>query len=287
MIIKGNSAKLELVCTTGADLHVHASTVEAVDSATTGKGTPYNQIITAAGTYTIIPGIGDTTSQRVRHVQIRNVDASVSNGVTVLHYTDSGVGDGNVAACEQFNVVLLPGESMTFDGGKWTHNPANYGTPMPIKQILASDHSSSSTTPDSVTGLKVVNVQPGTYKFQYVLLHQAAATTTGIRFDVNFTGTATGSWIQRFVDVSATASTGAQDQDAVLSTGSVVGAFASRAFGTAGRGTTISVDTANADMLTIIEGLLIVTAAGDLELWHGSEVAAATTVKAGSLVLLT
>jgi hypothetical protein len=39
-------------------------------------------------------------------------------------------------------------------------------------------------------------------------------------------------------------------------------------------------------MLAVIEGYIIVTAAGDLELWHASEVAAASTVKAGSSLIL-
>jgi hypothetical protein len=89
------------------------------------------------------------------------------------------------------------------------------------------------------------------------------------------------------VDVSAAASTAAPDQDEVLSTGAVVGAFAARAKSTTGWGTTLSVDAANADMLMIIEGLVVVTGSGDLQLYHGSEVAAATTVKAGSSVIIT
>lgn len=65
-----------------------------------------------------------------------------------------------------------------------------------------------------------------------------------------------------------------------------MGAFGSRAKGTAGRGTTLSVDTINVDMLMIIEGTFVCTVTGDLELWHGSETAASTTVKAGSSLIL-
>ena len=63
--------------------------------------------------------------------------------------------------------------------------------------------------------------------------------------------------------------------------------MASRAKGTAGRGTTLSVDTINADMMMVIEGLMIVTVAGDLQLYHGSENAVATTIKTGSSLVLT
>lgn len=154
-------------------------------------------------------------------------------------------------------------------------------------RALAADQSNSTVTPTNVTGLDVAT-GTGTFIFRYYIRYQAAATTTGVRFDVNHTGTVTAFvWNQRQIDVSATAATAAPDQDNVIAASGVMGGFASRAKGTAGRGTTLSVDTANADMLTIIEGLFVCTVSGDLELWHGSEVAAASTVKAGSSLILT
>ena len=55
---------------------------------------------------------------------------------------------------------------------------------------------------------------------------------------------------------------------------------------TANWGPTVSVDTANSDMLMIIDLKMIVTVAGNLELYHASETAAATTVKAGTDVVV-
>lgn len=151
---------------------------------------------------------------------------------------------------------------------------------------LAADQSNSTTTPTEVAGLSLT-LPAGTYTFQYYIDYQAAAATTGVKFDVNFTGTVTRIvWNQSWVDVSATASTAVPDQDAIIATGQVIGAFASRAKGTAGRGVTLSVDTINADMLMIIEGVMTVSTGGSLALWHGSEVAAASTVKAGSVLLV-
>lgn len=281
MLIKGDSAKLELITSTGADIDVHVTAFNYVDGATTATPVPTNTKITTAATTTVLAGVDDTTSQRIGAMQVVNIDAALSNDVELLLYSDAGV------AVRQFKVTLLAGESMSFDGKRWTHNPSNFGTFTPVVLALASNQANSTTTPTELTGLSVVNVQPGTYVFNYYVLYQSAATTTGVRFDVNFTGTVTKfAWNQMWVDVSATAATAAADQDAVLTTGSVYGAFASRAKGTAGRGTTISVDTANADMLMRIEGIMIVTVAGDLELWHGSEVAAASTVLAGSSLIL-
>ena len=39
--------------------------------------------------------------------------------------------------------------------------------------------------------------------------------------------------------------------------------------------------------MMIVEASIIVTAAGDLELWHASETATSTTVMAGSMGILT
>lgn len=281
MLIKGDSAKLELITSSGADIDVHVTAFNYVDGATTATPVPTNTKITTATTTTVLAGVDDTTSQRIGAMQVVNIDAALSNDVELLLYSDAGV------SARQFKVTLLAGESMSFDGKRWTHNPSNFGTFTPVVLALASDQANPTTTPTELTGLSVANVQPGVYVFNYYVLYQSAATTTGVRFDVNFTGTVTKfAWNQMWVDVSATAATAAADQDAVLSTGSVYGAFASRAKGTAGRGTTISVDTANADMLMRIEGIMIVTVAGDLELWHGSEVAAASTVLAGSSLIL-
>ena len=156
-----------------------------------------------------------------------------------------------------------------------------------IVKALAADQSNSTVTLTKVTGLDQA-MGVGTWKFQYLLRYQAAAITTGIRLDVNHSGTVTTFlWWQRCVDTSATASTNAPDQDQIIAAGGVMSAMASRAKGTAGRGTTISVDTANADMLMIIEGLAVVTVAGDIQLYHGSEVAAQSTIKKDSSLILT
>lgn len=155
-------------------------------------------------------------------------------------------------------------------------------------KALTSDASSNSTTTTAkITGLDLAT-GVGTFIFEYFIRYQAGATTTGVKFDVNHTGTVTHfQWWQSWADVSATAATAAPDQDQILSTGGVQGLFASRAKGTAGRGTTLSVDTANADMMMLIQGFMIVTVSGNLELYHASEVAAASTVKAGTILRLT
>ena len=155
-----------------------------------------------------------------------------------------------------------------------------------IKKRLSAQQTNATITPTKVTGLDQTT-EIGTFVFNYMIRYRSTAAGTGVRFDVNYSGTVTSFvWNQRWVDAGATASTAAPDQDEVLATGAVAGAFASRAKGTSGRGTTLSVDTANADMLMIIEGLMVVTAEGDLQLYHGSETAATTSVEADSVLTI-
>lgn len=158
--------------------------------------------------------------------------------------------------------------------------------PQIIAKRLSIQKSNATVTPTIITDLSQVT-GIGTFVFQYHLIYRSTAAATGIRFDVNYTGTVTNFvWNQYWVDTSATASTAAPDQDEVLATGAVLGGFASRAKGTAGRGTTISVDTANVDMYMRIEGIMVVTVAGSLDLYHGSETAVSTTIEVGSSLLI-
>ena len=129
----------------------------------------------------------------------------------------------------------------------------------------------------------------GTYQFTYYIRYSCAAVTTGVRFSVNTTATTTFFIANmRWVDAGSVASTTnvAPTQAGVAAAGNVMAGFSARTKSTTGWGVTASVDVANGDMLMIIEGTLQTTTAGNLELWHGSEVAAAaSTVKAGSSVM--
>lgn len=153
-----------------------------------------------------------------------------------------------------------------------------------LSKALASDATANSTTTAAkITGLDMT-LAAGTYIFEYFIIYQSAATTTGVKFSVNHTGTLT-SFVanMRIVDVATLNSSGAASQNANASTAQVMSAYSARAKSTAaGMGPTLSVDTANSDMLCIVEGVMVVTASGNIELYHASEVAAASTVKAGT-----
>ena len=131
-------------------------------------------------------------------------------------------------------------------------------------------------------------VGPGTWVFHYFIRHQAAATTTGIAFSVNHTGTVTSFVANARAVGGATVATKEASNQAV--TGATlnltVGGSARAKSATVNMGVTASVDVAGADMLTIIEGLMVVTVSGNIELYSASEVAAQTTVKQDSSLIL-
>lgn len=162
-------------------------------------------------------------------------------------------------------------------------------------QRLDTQHSVSSTTPTKVTDLDT-DLDPGTYTFDYRLLVQSATITVGPQFNLNFTGTATRArWWFEYADLSATllAAIGTMAHDTSTSTLGFLMAKAEDDFATTAAGnmgpvaTTNPVQTAATDHMCIIRGIIVVSAVGDLQLWHGSETATATSVEVGSSLVTT
>ena len=146
-----------------------------------------------------------------------------------------------------------------------------------IKKRLTASQSVASTTPAKITDLDQAT-ETGTFKFTYYILYQSTATGTGVIFAVNYSGTVTSFvWNQRWVCTSSTASTNAATQNDIAAAGRVIANFASRAKFT----------TANADMLMIIEGIMVVTAAGNLEIYLGSETGTSVSAQANAVLLVT
>lgn len=282
LILSGTAHKVQVITDAAVTVDTHASFVKR--DATTSTAENKNTNITTATT-TDITGSPATGEQwTVKTIIVNNKHASTSVAVTVELVSTS-------VTSRLIKLTLNAGETLQyFEGEGWfvldaSGNIKNISA-TPVLQIraLAGDASNSSATPAEVTGLKVI-LGVGTYIFRYTLRYQSTASGTGVRFSANFDGTVT-SFVQqcRWVDASATASTAAPDQDAVGAAGQVMGAMAGRVKSVAGLGTTISVDTQDADMMMILEGMMVVTVAGELELWHGSEGAVATKVMAGSVV---
>jgi hypothetical protein len=155
---------------------------------------------------------------------------------------------------------------------------------------LTGQHSIASTTGTKVTGLDMT-LEAGTYIFTYALIiRQATSTSDAPQFGVNFTGTATKqNFHLRFADATTaiTAAVHIMDNVGIKAAGFIDG-MAHNAFSTTApnMGTTIGVAATGADILAWIEGLMVVTVGGNLELWRAAEGANASTTEVGSSLVV-
>ena len=160
-----------------------------------------------------------------------------------------------------------------------------------IKAALGSDYTNSTTTGTEITALSKT-LAAGTYRFEYYLAAQAAATGTGFDFGVNFTGTQTLFTASlQYQDTGTSATTGVADDVVAADGGELIKAGGvNTALSTTAPNLNVitGVAAANTNVFVIVEGIIVVTVSGDLELWAASDVAASQiAVKAGSNVVIT
>ena len=114
----------------------------------------------------------------------------------------------------------------------------------------------------------------GTWQFEYTIIWQSAATTTGINFQIAAGGTVTRF---RAICMHGTTSTGTANGNSDLvnttNTGQIVEFQATRTSG-GSMGPTAGVDTINADELMFCRGSVVTSTSGDLQLKAASEIAA-------------
>lgn len=129
------------------------------------------------------------------------------------------------------------------------------------------------TTVMSITALPV-----GRYAYKCQLVYQTTATTTGIDVAVNFTGTATQFVVEaRYSGTLNTATDAAASEVGANVAGSAYSSQGSRTKNAIIGAGTISVDAINSDMIMVIEGFLVVSVTGDLEIKLAAEAAALVT----------
>jgi hypothetical protein len=231
---------------------------------------------------------GPTTSAKVftfpdanATVLTTNAAVTVAQGGTgVATLGDAGVLIGNGTGAVQVTSAGTSGQVLTSNGAGVdpTFQSPTGGDDARVKLDALGSGEQFDTTANSATMTEVTalsqTLAAGTYTFRYYVIYRSNDATDGIRLSVNYSGT-NGAFVWRWcwTDAIATASSAAADQDAIIAAGQVNGCHASRAESTTTRGTTISADTANADMMATIEGVFIATGAGDLELWAGNEAA--------------
>lgn len=155
---------------------------------------------------------------------------------------------------------------------------------------LGSDASgvSVNTLTDVMT---TTSVGTGLYHFRYIIRWRSSSTSVGAAFAVNHTGTTT-TFLSTaiYTTTGTTDATGVGDQTVGTKVGQLVEGKSERAVNTASSFSE-GVDTADSDMLTILEGLVRITATtggNSLVLRTAAEGGAGTiTVKADTTLILT
>jgi hypothetical protein len=161
----------------------------------------------------------------------------------------------------------------------------NAAAPSETWQILTANATANSTTTPA-TVMTTTGLPIGTYLFQYFVVWQAAAITTGANFRVDYTGTVTRVRTTRiYQSTGAAAATGISDGAAATNTGQLVEHMSTRS-DAGDLGPNAGVDTINADQFETIRGIIVVPTSADLLLQHASEVAASSQVMADTLLLL-
>jgi hypothetical protein len=151
---------------------------------------------------------------------------------------------------------------------------------------LAADHAISSTTG---TEAFAIALGIGTWAINMYLMLESATTTVGPMIGLNFDGTATVKSFSAFWPDGSTALsayTDNMDDEGVKGLGVMAG-MATKTYSTTAPnlGTTVGVTTINSLVMMHIRGIMVVTAAGNLEVWHSSETASSTTLKAKSSIV--
>ena len=256
---------------------VHADRVKETTT-TTGTGA-YSLAGAATGFRSFVAGVGD--ANRCTYLVSDGTSWEINEGTV----TDAGT---DTISRDRF---LASSTGSAIDWGAGTRSVQTVYSAAdqnPRTLRLSSDHAISSTTATEVAGIQFSSVQPGTYVATYYLRCQSATATVGIGLGVNFTGTAAGPEISlRHITTGTTAATGVADDVSNTLTGQLVEGRAATAYSTTAPNMLCTgFATTNSDVLIIIEAAIVVTAAGDLELWHSSETATSTTVSANSCAKL-
>ncbi len=141
-----------------------------------------------------------------------------------------------------------------------------------LQKLSADSASQTSVTPATV--ITTTGVGVGTWYFEYRLIFQTPATTTGIKIAVNHSGTAPTYIMQSsFLSTGGAAATGIHDGIVTSATTGLHEGMGERVLNTASKAT-VGVATANANQYMIVRGTIVVTVSGDLTFLLGTEVAA-------------
>lgn len=177
---------------------------------------------------------------------------------------------------------LLSMHCLLISGNSGTAN--QIAAPQETWQVLTANATANSTT-TIATVMTTSSLPAGKYWYRYDILTQSAATTTAQKFSVDATGTVVYHLYHLFFpSQGVTAATGVVDQDINVTTGAVWAHLSTRTDNTTLGPATDHDTTGNVHY--VIEGMVETSTSGNLLLGHASEVAAASTVQAGTMLTL-
>lgn len=161
-----------------------------------------------------------------------------------------------------------------------------------IVDALTGAFTSTSTTGAKVTNLDQALATGSTYLFHYTLICQTAAVGTGIDFGISFSGTQSVILAQMYYqDTGSSASTGVADGTVTGDAAELIiagGSTITETTTTPNLNAITGVGGANENFLVVIEGLVITTSTGNLELYSATDVASSQiTIGIGSSLVIT
>lgn len=119
-LLTSTSDKIQLITGSASTINVHASWMDNA-SGTITPGRTNTASITTATTTDIVAAPAASTQRNVRHLNIRNADATNNCPITVQHTDGTNV-------VPEFKCTLLAGEELVFtQGGMWLHYDINGG----------------------------------------------------------------------------------------------------------------------------------------------------------------
>lgn len=160
---------------------------------------------------------------------------------------------------------------------------------LPVIEAITTPYTVSSTTATAVTALKFASLVAGSYYVRWPLLVRTALAATSCKFGVNYTGTMTGmNMTTQFPSAGVTAVTGTWHNANNATTGQVWGYANTGTKSTTApnMGPWVAFTTGGVDHFCVVEGCIVVSDGGDLELWCGSEATDTITLSVGSMGLL-
>ena len=162
----------------------------------------------------------------------------------------------------------VAGQALVYNGTHWIAT-----TGFPTFSRKTADQIFSSTTAVSVTTLSFPVTSGRTYKYKFHIVYTSAATTTGLKLGLGYPTSLT---FVALANISSGADgTGAYFQGTINTSGDVVTATATSSTSANGH-------------IAFVEGIIVPTANGTVELIAGSEIALSNiTIKTGSLVEVT